>query len=420
MAIVSLHTTQTPTGTDNTDGTPGITTGTTFYVDSAGYVYGIRFYSTVSIAGNYTAALYTVDNTDNGVGAGTGTLLASKTTSGVVASGTWNTILFDTPVAISAGGVYYRAALFNDTGRYVNTAHVYDTGGIDNGIIHAPATSTAYGTGGGTVSQATFTINASLAYPTSAFNANDYFTDVLFGAGALQPQLIAQYDVPSGGNNSSTLTTPSFAPGPGELLVVKMNTWDTGTAMGAPSGGSLTWASRVIGAPGGFHGYCAIYSSLIGSTSPGSMTVSATPAASCRHNLVVERWAGAQLAASPATDAGAGSPTSTLTTTAANSAITWVGVDESSIDPATRAYAGGAVEEYVDDGHVGANSVAYYAYQAVASAGATTYGLTAPSGVGMNFAALELQPLGFTPSGGSPVRGNSINNGAALARAFNW
>lgn len=419
MAIQVLFTTETPVGTDNTDGTPGITTGVTFYADADGVVYGVRFFSTTSIVGNYTGAMWQVVGTSGDPDAAGGSLLASKTTAGAIASGTWNNILFDTPVVVTANTVY-RMGLFNDTGRYVSTGAFYTGHNQAAGNLHALQDASTYFGGHGTLAQGTFTVNATLAYATSTFNGNNYFVDVLYGAGAVQPQLIAQYDVASAGNNTNTLTTASFVPGIGELLVVKMNTWDTAVAMNAPTGGSLTWTSRVIGAPGGFHGWTGIYTAAIGTTSsPGSITVSAAPASTCRHNLVVERWAGAQLAATPATDAGAGSLTSSLTTTAAHSAITWCGVDESSIDPSARAYAGSAVEEYIDDGHVGTNTVGYYAYQAVAAAGATTYGLTAPASAGMNFAALELQALGASPPAGLPPQ-NLINNRAALARAFNW
>jgi hypothetical protein len=231
----------------------------------------------------------------------------------------------------------------------------------------------------------------------------------LTSAGVIGPQSIAKYYVSSSGNNTNTLTTSSFVPANGEVVVVKMTTWDTATSMGSVTGGSQTWTSEVIEAPGGFNGWAGITCATI-TGSPGSMTVSATPSGSSRHNMVVERWSNAQLAATPATGSGtatSGPAGGSLTTTGPDSVITWAAVDLQSVDPATRAYLGSATEEGVDDGHVGSNSVQYFAYQAVPAAGSTSFGLSAPTGQKWVIAGLEVQALGA--SGGQ--------NGAAALTA---
>lgn len=226
--------------------------------------------------------------------------------------------------------------------------------------------------------------------------------------------------VASGGNNSNTLTTPSFTPANGEIIVVKMTTWDSAAAMNAPTGGSQTYTSRVIEAPGGFNGWCGIYTATI-SGSPGSMTISAAPATGSRHNMVVERWLNATLAASPVTAVSADGSGSfaahgSLTTSAPNSAVSWCAVDDQSIDPSTRAYLNSAVEEGVDDGHVGANAVQYFGYHIAASQGSTSYGLSAPTGMKYDTAAIEILASG---SSGPPIQ-VLVYNSAALAQSFNW
>jgi hypothetical protein len=198
--------------------------------------------------------------------------------------------------------------------------------------------------------------------------------------------------VTSGAVNSSAITTASFTPSNGEVVVVKMTTGDTTVSMGAPTGGSQTYTSRVVVAPGGFNGWCAIYTAVI-SGSPGSMTISATPSGSTRHSLLIERWNTAQLAATPATGSASGTAAAantTLTSTASNSIVSWVAVDEQSIDPATRTYLSSATEDGLDDAHASADAVHYYAYQSAAAAGSQSFGLSAPTGMKYVIAGIEI------------------------------
>jgi hypothetical protein len=241
------------------------------------------------------------------------------------------------------------------------------------------------------------------------------------------PQLLARYVVPFSGNNANTLTTPSFTPVNGEVIVVKMQTWTTTTAMGSVSGGSQTWTSRVVEAPGGFNGWAGISTTTI-TGSPGSMTVSATPAGSCGHGMVVERWGNASLATTPAVGSGTGAssaPSATVTTAGPNSVVSWLVYDNNNRDPSTRAYRSSAVDEALDDQHVGTNGVTYYAYQQAATAGAQTFGLTAPSTTQWVAAAIEIQApstggIGTTltaqPGGAAPAAtAVSLQQGAVLA-----
>jgi hypothetical protein len=215
----------------------------------------------------------------------------------------------------------------------------------------------------------------------------------------MAPTLTASYYVQSSGTSAAAIATPSFTPSNGEVLIVKLETYDTAIAMGAPTGGSQTYTSRITVAPGGFRPWVGIYTATI-SGSPGSMTVSSTPAASARYSMCVERWSSASLAATPVTNSGGttnggtGAAASTLTTSAANSVLSWVAGDAQSLDPATRAYLNSATDEGVRDDHVGANGVAYHAYQAVASAGSTSFGLSAPTGMQWDIAGIEVLAAG--------------------------
>lgn len=170
--MANLFTSQTPSITDASDGTPGITTATTVVFAVDGTVTGVRFYATATVSGAYTGALWEV--TDNDVG--TGTLLASKTAGVTPTGGTWNTIAFDTPVSVTAG-VGYRVGIFSGAGRYVATLGFFSSG-LTNGNISAPAHNGAAGPF--TVFQGTFAISASLTYPTGTSGSASYFADVEF------------------------------------------------------------------------------------------------------------------------------------------------------------------------------------------------------------------------------------------------
>jgi hypothetical protein len=214
------------------------------------------------------------------------------------------------------------------------------------------------------------------------------------------PTPVAQYYVQLSPQGTTTLTTASFTPSNGDWLVVKLATWDSGSPLGAPTGGGLTYTAQVTQAPGGFNQWCAIYTAPVIS-SPGSMTVSSTPSVSLRGSMCVERWSGAQLAATPVTNKanGAGSAAaSTITPSAGTSVIPWVGGDAQSVDPATRAYLASATQDGLRDDHVGANGVDYHAYQSSTGTGSQSYGLSAPGGMTWVIAAIEVQDSGGAPA----------------------
>jgi hypothetical protein len=174
--VSSLFTSQTPASGDNSDGTPGITTATTVRVTEAGEVSAVRFFSTVTVGGTYTGALYEVTNAAAG---GTGTLLASEVAGAPPDSAAWNLITFDTPVTVEADTLY-RVALHNTDGRYVVTGAFF-TNPLSNAEIVADSNGDT-SAGLGALAQGTFEINAALAFPNDTFNASCYFVDWVFTA----------------------------------------------------------------------------------------------------------------------------------------------------------------------------------------------------------------------------------------------
>lgn len=195
--------------------------------------------------------------------------------------------------------------------------------------------------------------------------------------------------------DNTTLTSKSFAAANGDVFVVKLSTWDTANGMAAPTGGGQAWQSVKVVAPGGFNGWCALYVCTVAG-SPGSFTVASAPgtAGNTRHSMVVEKWTSAQLAVTPATNAtasGSGAPSANIITVADGSAVSWVSVDVSSQDPAGRAYRLAASEDGIFDGHLGANSVHYFAATAdVGLAGTYAMGMTAPAAQTWVLAGVEI------------------------------
>jgi len=149
-------------------GASGVTYSTGFIVGSdAGTVLGVRFLATSTIGAGetYTAGLWRLtDNTTGNVE------LATKTvSSAAVSAGSWNSILFDAPVAIDSSHAY-KAGIWQSAGRYVFTALYFASVGLgDRATLYAWAS--LHGAGetvpgvAGTVVNSTWHLNAAFSYP---------------------------------------------------------------------------------------------------------------------------------------------------------------------------------------------------------------------------------------------------------------
>lgn len=177
--VPHLFTTQTPAAANNNDGV-GIVVATSVQFTIGGYLTGVRFYTSTTVSGTYTVALWQVTAGDS-PGPGAGTLLASKTVAGSPAAGGWNIQAFDTPVAVIPG-VLYRVGLHNTDGRYVSTGNVFQ-----NPLVNGQIIAEAHGqdpVGAGTLSQGTYEYSPGLTYPDGTFNQLNYFVDVDFALDA--------------------------------------------------------------------------------------------------------------------------------------------------------------------------------------------------------------------------------------------
>ena len=139
--------------------------GVKFRADLNGEIKGIRFYKAAANTGTHIGNLWTLS----------GTKLATVTFTNETASG-WQQALFSTPVPITAGTTYV-ASYFAPNGHYAADGGYFAGTGVDSGLLHAPAD----GVNGG---QGVYRYGTSSGFPTSTFNSENYWVDVVYSTGA--------------------------------------------------------------------------------------------------------------------------------------------------------------------------------------------------------------------------------------------
>ncbi len=155
---VTLFENMTPASPDVNDNS-SVVVGMKFTSSLAGQVRGIRFYKSANNTGTHQVGLWNAS----------GGLLAQATVSSETPSG-WQEANFATPVPIAASTTYV-AAYLAPKGHYSATAQ-----GFASAVTSSPLTALANGTS----PNGLYIYKTSLAFPTSSFNATNYFVDVLF------------------------------------------------------------------------------------------------------------------------------------------------------------------------------------------------------------------------------------------------
>jgi hypothetical protein len=146
--------------------------GVKFRVDNDGVIVGIRFYKGAPNTGTHTGTLWTA----------TGDVVASATFMNETASG-WQEVDFDPPVPVSADTVYV-ASYHTDVGYYAGDPAYFAIFGVDNGPLHLLASGASGGNG-------VYAYSAVSTFPTSSFNAANYWVDVVFATDAPPPPATA-------------------------------------------------------------------------------------------------------------------------------------------------------------------------------------------------------------------------------------
>ncbi len=131
--------------------------GVRFVASSAGTISAIKYYKSAGDTGTHTGSLWT----------STGTLLATATFTSETTSG-WQTVLFSSPVSITAGTTY--VASFHSNGNYADTSGYFGTDHV-NGLLTAQAGSNGVYVYGNTD-----------LFPTNTYGATNYWVDVVFNS----------------------------------------------------------------------------------------------------------------------------------------------------------------------------------------------------------------------------------------------
>ena len=218
--------------------------GCEFQAARDGFIAGVRFYKEPDNTGAHIGSLWS----------STGTLLASGTFTNETAVG-WQELDFSAPVAVTAGTTYV-ASYFSSTGHPGVTAQ-----GLASAVTNGPLTALA---GGGV-----YVYGASNTFPTSTYNNNNYWVDVVYSqsAGATPP--VVSTESPAGGLGrgdavsvapSATFSQP-VTPGTVSFTVkdsggnsvagsVGFNSADTVATFtpSSPLAGSTTYTATVSGA----------------------------------------------------------------------------------------------------------------------------------------------------------------------------
>lgn len=171
----SLFTGQTPT--QNNAGPDGpITLATTMLFGVDGTITHGRFFAPVTVAGTYEAVVWEITGEDQASPSGT---ILGTVTFGALTPNSWNTIAFATPIPVVSTKAY-RIGVRSSVGRYTATPSTF-TAPIVNGNLTG-VQNLFLNVGKGSFLNGTFATDIT-SYPTQAFNAANYFVDVVFEAG---------------------------------------------------------------------------------------------------------------------------------------------------------------------------------------------------------------------------------------------
>jgi Domain of unknown function (DUF4082)/Bacterial Ig-like domain len=136
--------------------------GVQFTADINGWITGIRFYKGAGNTGTHTGSLWTSN----------GTLLGQVTFTNESGSG-WQEADFSSPIPVTAGTTYV-ASYFAPNGGYSYDSAAFANAGIDSPPLHAPQSSAVSGGNG------VYGYSGSPGFPTSSYNATNYWVDVVF------------------------------------------------------------------------------------------------------------------------------------------------------------------------------------------------------------------------------------------------
>ncbi|MFD1726684.1 DUF4082 domain-containing protein [Rhizobium viscosum] len=164
--------------------------GVKFIASANGQITGLTYYKSAQDTGTHVGSLWTAS----------GQLLGQATFINETASG-WQTVSFSQPINITAGTTY--VASYHSNGFYSATANYFTTDHT-SGALTAPASSVSGGNG-------VYAYGSGSLFPTSSYNASNYWVDVLYKQGAQNTAPVAANDSGFTTNTGTPLTIQASA-----------------------------------------------------------------------------------------------------------------------------------------------------------------------------------------------------------------
>ncbi len=181
-----------PSGAGFNDHAP-LELGMKFTASTSGTLTGIRFYKAAGDTGSHTGSIWAAD----------GTLIATVTFTSESLSG-WQTAKFSSPIQITAGTTY--VASYHTTGSYVATANYFSTAHT-SGALTGLSSNTSGGNG-------VFSNGTGTTFPTSSYQASNYWVDVVFNQSTVNNAPVAAND-----NGFTTYSNTALSIAAASLLV---------------------------------------------------------------------------------------------------------------------------------------------------------------------------------------------------------
>ncbi|MGA7795797.1 MAG: DUF4082 domain-containing protein [Candidatus Acidiferrales bacterium] len=262
-------------GTIDSGDNGGVELGVKFTSNQNGFITGIRFYKSNGNTGTHIGNLWTTG----------GALLASAVFAGETSSG-WQQVNFSNPVVITAGTTYV-ASYYAPNGRYSVDEAFFATTGVGNPPLQALANSVS--------ANGVFSYGSTSTFPDSAFNASNYWVDVVFFTTVTVPSgPVVTAVSPANGTtnvatatsvsatfnesmNSSTISSSTFqlsSAGQAVAATVNFNTLTATLVPTQPLAYSTTYTATIVG---GSQGVQDTNGNLLASNSAWTFTTSPPP-----------------------------------------------------------------------------------------------------------------------------------------------
>jgi len=241
-------------GTADSGPDSAVELGVKFRSDVNGKITGIRFYKAAANTGTHVGNLWSTN----------GTLLGSITFSNETASG-WQQMLLASPVAITSNTVYV-ASYHCTVGHYSEDDNYFLTNGVNNPPLHALTNGVSGGNG-------VYAYGTSSAFPSSTWEAANYWVDVVFQGGPA-PTLTSIAVTPANPTNVVGATqqftaTGTYSDGSTQNLSSRVTWTSSKTAVATVNTNGLATAATA--------GSTTISAALSGLTGSTTLTVQAVP-----------------------------------------------------------------------------------------------------------------------------------------------